>query len=333
MSNPKYPLDNAWRALFTDLGVSAQDVLRHARLPLDLLSHKTPMLTASEYFSLWHGLAHALRENPAFPLQMAQAISVAAFSPPLFASLCSDDLNMALARIAHYKPLVGPLRLDVVQTEQYTQVAFSGLPDNDPVPSSMIAFELAFWVHVARMATHERIEPLAVYTNIDIPAADAYTDYFGVAVQPGDFSGLRFSAVDARRPFLTANDAMWSIFEPELRKRMDDLKPESPFTERVRACLIEILASGQYSSKSVANRLAVSPRTLQRRLKDEGTSFQKILDDLREELALHYLRNSDYTTGQIAFLLGYEEPNSFFRAFRGWTGLTPDVARSGQEPH
>jgi AraC-like DNA-binding protein len=139
-----------------------------------------------------------------------------------------------------------------------------------------------------------------------------------------------FSAADARLPFLSPNPAMWDFFEPELRKRLEDLKRDASFRERVRACLVEMLASGTYSKEAVAAKLAVSSRTLGRRLRAENTTFQQVLDELREELALHYLSNSDYTSGQIAFLLGYEEPNSFFRAFRAWTGQTPEVARAAR---
>ena len=121
---------------------------------------------------------------------------------------------------------------------------------------------------------------------------------------------------------------MWSIFEPQLNQRMQDLTQNATYTEKVRACLMEIMASGQYRVGDVASRLALSPRTLQRHLSNEGTSFQQVLDGLREELARNYLAKSEYSSGQIAFLLGYEDPNSFFRAFRGWTGQTPEVVRA-----
>ncbi|MEM7801441.1 MAG: helix-turn-helix domain-containing protein [Chloroflexota bacterium] len=120
---------------------------------------------------------------------------------------------------------------------------------------------------------------------------------------------------------------MWSIFEPELNKRLHDLNQESTFRERVRASLMEILASGQYTMSDVASKLAISTRTLQRRLATENTTFQKELEALREELAHHYLTQSTYTNNQIVFLLGYEETTSFYRAFRSWTGQTPEHVR------
>ena len=72
----------------------------------------------------------------------------------------------------------------------------------------------------------------------------------------------------------------------------------------------------------------MSTRTLQRHLKNEGTSFQAALNETRESLARHYLMNSAMSAGEISFLLGYEDPNSFYRAFRSWTGLTPDKLRA-----
>lgn len=329
--NHKYILDKGWLVIVKDLGISAQDILRHAQLPLDLLSHKQPMLTSGEYFRLWESFQYVFRDEAAFPLRLAQIKTVESFSPPLFACFCSPDLNVALNRIAHYKPLVGPLRLDVTQNSDQTTVGFRGLPQNAPPPTSLIAFELVFWVYIARLATREHIIPRAIHTTLDIPDVEAYEEYFGKPVTRGEFNGLSFGAEDARRPFLTANDQMWSIFEPTLNKRMQDLERDASFQERVRACLMEILASGQYSMADVASRLAVSTRTLQRRLREENTSFQKVLDNLREELARNYLSKTDYSTGQIAFLLGYEEPTSFFRAFRSWTGQTPEVARSAMQ--
>ena len=79
---------------------------------------------------------------------------------------------------------------------------------------------------------------------------------------------------------------------------------------------------------AVIRQLATSPRTLQRQLQLEGTSFQSVLADTREDLARHYLAHSAMTTAEIAYLLAYEDTNSFYRAFRTWTGSTPDTVRT-----
>ena len=97
---------------------------------------------------------------------------------------------------------------------------------------------------------------------------------------------------------------------------------------RVHGALLELLPSGHPTMDGVARALAVSTRTLQRRLREEGTSYRAVLGQTRESLARHYLTSSALSTAEISFLLGYEEPNSFYRAFRGWTGETPDAVRS-----
>ena len=300
----KYILDPSWQILIKDLGLNAQDVLRHARLPLDLMAQASPALSAAQYFRLWDAI-DALLDDPAFPLRLGQAVSVEAFSPPVFACMCSENLNSALQRLSKYKPLVGPMTLQVTVDANSTRVWLGGLDSNAPVPPSLVATELVFLVHLARLATRERIEPIAVHATVPFADPDA-----------------------CAQPFLTANEKMWTFFEPDLRNRMADLDQACGFRARVRACLTEIIAGGHCTVADVADRLAVSQRTLQRRLHDEGTSFQQELNRLREEMARHYLANSGVSSAEIAFLLGYEDPNSFIRAFHDWTGQTPESLRA-----
>ncbi|MFE9259138.1 helix-turn-helix domain-containing protein [Streptomyces sp. NPDC006879] len=122
---------------------------------------------------------------------------------------------------------------------------------------------------------------------------------------------------------------MWEFFEPELSRRLSELESGSSTAERVRAVLLELLPAGRAAMGPVATALALSTCTLQRRLKGEGTTFQDVLNDTREALARHYLSRADLTVRDVSFLLGYEDPNSFYRAFRAWTGRTPAQATTG----
>ena len=99
-------------------------------------------------------------------------------------------------------------------------------------------------------------------------------------------------------------------------------------TDRVRAALLELLPGGHASMSDVARSLSVSTRTLQRRLSDEDTTFQAVLTATRTRLARHYLSTGELSANEISFLLGYDDPKSFYRAFRTWTGLTPTTARA-----
>jgi AraC-like DNA-binding protein len=97
--------------------------------------------------------------------------------------------------------------------------------------------------------------------------------------------------------------------------------------EQVRAVLIEQLA-GEVSPALVAAALGMSGRSLQRRLKDFGTSYAELLEETRRELACAYLRSHTYSVTEIAFLLGFDDSSAFARAFRRWTGDTPSGFRS-----
>lgn len=326
----KFNLEKGWSALLKNLNISVQDVLRHAQLPLDLLLRKTPAVTADEYYRFWEGLAHASKHEPALALPLAQTISANATAPAIIAFLSSSNLNIALKRTAHYKPIVAPVCMDVKQNDRQTILTFTGLPQNGSLPPLFVAFELVFWVQLARMATLEQVNPETVHVSIDLPELAAYEAFLATRIRRDEVNRLTFSAVDARKPFLTVNHAMWSILEPAFDQSMEDLTQEASFRDRVRACLLEMLASGHYSVTYVASKLAMSNRTLQRRLREEGTTFQQVLDELREELARHYLATTDYTSAEISFLLGYEEPNSFFRAFHAWTGQTPEIVRGNR---
>ncbi|NJL01971.1 MAG: AraC family transcriptional regulator [Spirulinaceae cyanobacterium SM2_1_0] len=323
----KFTLNPATQIILKDLGLSPQDVLRRARLPLDLFSHPTPQISTAEYFRLWQELETLLSSDPVFPLRVGQSISVESFSPPIFACFCSENGNLAFKRLAQYKPLIGPLRLEVTATDKQTTIALRELPGKPPLPAALIAAELVFFVHMIRLATREHIVPLAITTTLPLPATEQFTEFFGIPINIGEFNGVVFAAVDVQKPFLTSNVGMWSIFEPELNQQMKHLGVQARFRDRVRACLMEVLASGQCSMADVAQRLNISTRTLQRRLREEETSFQQELSALRAELANHYLVNTPYSSAEISFLLGYNDPSSFFRAFHIWTGNTPDGIR------
>jgi len=95
----------------------------------------------------------------------------------------------------------------------------------------------------------------------------------------------------------------------------------------VRSKLIDLLPAGRVSEEKVADSLNISVRSLQRRLREEETSFKRILDDMRQDLARDYVVGSGYSVNEIAYLLGFSEPGNFSRAFKRWHGLPPSRYR------
>ena len=118
---------------------------------------------------------------------------------------------------------------------------------------------------------------------------------------------------------------------PVLRRYLDQVMKEMPREDRllasVRRVFGESLRDGDPKLVQVAKKLAVSPRTLQRQLKESGVDFKGLADDTRRRFSLNYLRDRKNSLTEIAYLLGYSEVSAFNRAFRRWTGLTPSDYR------
>lgn len=328
-----------------DAGLAASPVLRRAQLPGDLFSRQNVRLDPVSFFKLWKAIeAEAAAINADMPaaLQIAKVMSSDWFDPELFAALCSSNMGGALDRIAKYVRLIAPMIIRIERALEHTTVSIDFLDHTLPPPDVFLTFKLVFFVQLARLATRSPVRPLRVSwplaTSSSNDRAPAYEAYFGVPVTDAPLATLVFSAEDIERPFLTENHKMWLFFEPTLRQRLADLDRTASMTERVRSTLLETLPAGEVSMQVISRKLAVSARTLQRRLQDEGTSFQQTLDTLRESLAYHYLRNTTMSSAEISFLLGFDDSNSFARAFHSWTEKTPQKVRteigfSNNEPH
>lgn len=312
--------------LITQLGISPADVISKAGLPRDLFSQGGASLGVDEYYRLWLALEAEIGD-PTLPLRIGRAISFEVFDPPIFASLCSPNLNVALERIQRFKPLLGPMSLGLDVTSAATLLEIRFPPATAATPASLVALELVFFVQLARLATRVEVRPVRVESKSDLGSSSAYAEFFGTEVVVGGRNALTFSAADSSRPFLTANERMWESFEPELSERLSSLEAAATTSKRVRGALLELLPSGRSSIAEVSKVLGTAPRTLQRRLRSEGISFKAALAETRKKLARHYLRSTALSGAEISFLLGYDDPNSFFRAFRGWTGETPEAAR------
>lgn len=330
MQQHTYALDMSWGAVLAQLGVRTADVLRRAQLPEDLFARSTARLESEAYYRLWRALEEALPGSP-LPLQLFAALRSEAFSPPLFAALCSTNLRVAIDRLAKFKLLVAPMRLSVIDTRETFTVRATWLEHGIVVPPTLVLAELLFFVVLARMGTHAAIAPLSLSMPAPPSERGAYEAFLGASIEARAECAVTFRASDADRPFLSTNDAMWAVFEPELRRRLSALDADASAAQRVRSALLDGLPSGALSIESVARRLGISKRTLQRRLEDEGTSYQDVLRETRVALAMHYLEQTRLPTAEISFLLGFEESNSFYRAFHEWTGRTPELVRRGAQ--
>lgn len=132
-------------------------------------------------------------------------------------------------------------------------------------------------------------------------------------------------------PILSGDERLYIALEPYLEKmreeRLDNLSDEKILTKVTRLIALQ-LSNGVPSLDDISSELNMSRRTLQRRLRQFDVEFSALLDDVRRELALEYVNKGEYSVTEVSLLLGYSEVSSFSRAFKRWTGETPQKYRS-----
>lgn len=319
-------IGGSWSLILRDLGLDKLTVLRRANLPPTLLDGEGSYISLDEFYALYDAI-EAESDDPAIALRAGTVVSKELFDPALFAAICSPDMNTAANRLGRYKCLVGAFSLDVDVDIDETTIRYrcEHRPD---IPRLLGLTEMVFLVAFARRATRHEIVPRRVNVQRLPSALEPYESYFGCAVERDDIYTVVFAARDASRPFLTHNEPMWEAFEPSLRRRVAEADEARSTREQVEVALCELLPSGRALMKDVSKELGMGTRTLQRRLAAENTTWLEVLNRTRERLARHYLRTTNMSPTEVSFLLGFEDPNSLFRAFQRWTGKTPESWRA-----
>ena len=318
-------LDPAIRHLLEARNIRPAAALRSAELPEDLFGRARPSVSPEGLNRLFSVLREML--TPEAPgLLIGQAMAADTFNPASFAALCSGTFAIAAERISAYRTLTGPVHMEVHSMTGGLEVTLEA-ENRGELPEEYIAAELVNLLALARQGTGDTLKPVAVEMRRP-PSQGSYGDYIGTRINPGPFNRLVFSPRDGSKGFALPDPAMFDRFPKDLRTRLDGLAEDASIIARVRAVLVEMLPAGQGDIAHVAARLGTSARTLQRWLGKEGVRYQAVLRDVREVLARHYLKTSAHTSIEIAFLLGYDDPNSFTRAFHVWSGHTPEAYRA-----
>lgn len=316
----KYILDGQYGKYLETIGVKVGEALKQAGVPEDLFSRNKPMLDEADYYIFMHAVGKQVMD-PNLPIVIASADNIESFSPPIFAAYCSQNGKVCMERLSTYKRIIAPMRYELSETNGKVKLVIAASREELTMPSFLVETEMVFIINIIRKATKSRISPVEIL--MQQPVADKeFKNFMDCTVKKGGENALIFTTEDMEIPFISFNEGMWDFFEPELQKRLYEMEKDDTFAAKVRSALTELLPGGGGTAEDVAEKLGISKRTLQRKLNEEDTSFQKQLNGVRELLAKHYIKNTDMSTDDIAFLLGYQELNSFLRAFNTWTGIS-----------
>lgn len=304
------------------LKLSEAEVLMRAGMPEDWMRMPNTDVTAEKFFALWNAV-EKISPQEDLPEFLAMRYAHGPFLPPIFAFSSSDTVLLGLKRLAVFKPLIGPLNFDVDQSAKLVTLTISPVDPDLEIPPSMQLFEALYIVECARTFTGEKIQPLSVHVSGPSRYADGASKVLGAKPQVKDKLRLVFRREDADLPLISRSPSMWEAMEPQLQKELAEREGPLTMTARVMRVLREGIAGSCTTAEDVARRLNTSKRSLQRRLTEEGSTFQSLLNAVRADQASKYLSDSDLSIAEISHLLGFQETSSFFRAFHGWTGETP----------
>jgi AraC-like DNA-binding protein len=336
MSN-RFRVSAALVRRFEDLGIAKQAVLQHAGLPAGLFDQGKVFVSTEELFAI-HRAIDAVTGDPAIGLKIGTEDRIERYDPIAITAVYARSFRDALGRMARYKQLTCPEAISVIERGGECRVHFDWLLAEADEPQTLIDCCFAWVVGIARRGTGIFVTPRRVEFKRegDAAARVMYEKHFGCAgaVKFGARQNLLvFDVADLDRVFVTHNADLLAIVAPQLEAELNEQRAERTFRERVKATLKKILAGRRPELREVARELRVSTRTLQRRLTEERVTFQQLIAEARRELAQHYLLHSQLELNETAYLLGYEDANSFFRAFHQWEGTSPGEWRASHAPH
>ncbi len=333
MKNPvadriKIP-DAFWEGL-RRVGITPADVMCHTKIPLAAIRDGAPVSTM-QFFALWQGLVD-ISEDATIGLRIATGLEGAVMPPAFLAAYHAQDFRDALRRVARFKRLCAPEDVLIEERNDRCSIAVNWThAEGQATPPALVDATLASLIELGRKGTATPLIPAAVELARPGSAKAAYEHYYGCRVRFGaDTNRLSFHRADLDKPFVSYNAELLDTLIPELDRRLEQQSHSATLAGQIRWVLRRRLTAGRPDIRSVATELAMSERSLQRKLTDEGVTFQGLLGETRHQLALEYLADPTLAIMEVAYMLGYEDQNSFFRAFRQWESLTPSAWRAQQ---
>jgi len=312
-------------------GVASADLLRSIGMDPARLGDINYRYSQEQVTNLWIAAVEATQDE-LFGLKVARHVRPSTFHVVGYAMSCSATLRRALERFAHSARLVSDSAVVEFRPvgDAYRLEMDLNTGGREPIYQTidtMLAgvFLLCEWIRGGR------VTPLEVCFRHHRPIdASLYTEAFhGTVKFDQPVNAITFSAADLDTPVPSANEELAMMLD-EMTSRYLALRFSGRFSRKVREALVVQLGGGEPTKTETARLLAMTERTLLRRLQEENTTFQEVLDHLREEKAYDHLRQADLTIDAIAVKLGFSTSSTFSRAFTRWTGQRPSDWRESQ---
>ena len=316
-------------------GLDRDALMRLARLmPQDVADPDSRIRTASMR-RLWRAVDEQLHD-PCLGLHIGITIKATQLGLVGYAMSYSGNLGDALQRLRLYTRILNEsVQHEIKEMDGTVTLTLKANP-------SLIALRhpidagIAVVLSIAREITQTALSPLSVelpFSEPELPVSNEYRSIFGCTIYfDRPYESISFSNEQMQLPNQLADSTLSGYLDNLAMLKLNELgEEETSLVNEVRKILWPMLPCGRPNLWRTASEMGISPRTLQRRLGEAGTSFSVVLDDLRRDLSDELLSYHKLAVSEVAFLLGYSEPSAFQRAFRRWRGVSPRRFLTGSD--
>jgi AraC-like DNA-binding protein len=288
--------------------------------------HRIPL---DRMYEMWERIMREL-EKPSFPVEAALIPPNESKSPLTFLCRTSESMREAAHHLLRYVAAATDehtLRID--ETDEEFAIVWEGTPIERLGARCNLEFAIASYVNGGRVVTDARLAPKRVTFRHPAPGdVEGHARVLGHVEFSAARASLVYATADVDMLLPSAVRGLAAYLERHVASIVARLSARTPDTARARAAIVEDLRDGRAPSRPrTAARLGVSLRTLNRRLAEEGTTFLRVVDETRRELAEELLAGRTHVVKEIADLLAFADVRSFHRAYRRWTGKTPRARR------
>lgn len=308
-------------------GVSAEALMKQHGISLERLSDPGYRIPSARTHALLDQAEQTLGE-PSLGISMARHSEYSAFGGLGLALAAGGNIRAVLTRITRFHGLLS----DVIVSRLHNEggelgIVFERRGEHEPHPQAII-FVMASIVRMLRFRLDRGLNPLSITvpSSLDDRRRDALRRYFRCPVKASDDYRLSFPGASSGDQLDASDTELAALLESTLSRRLVR-QDNTPLGMRLALWLEDRLPEGEPSLAEAADAFHTSGRSLQRKLKAEESSFQKVIEDTRRALVERHLMSPGMSLTQLTFLLGFADVSSFSRAFRKWYGVAPSRYR------
>lgn len=313
-------------------GCERKVLFKKSGLDPDVLE-QAQRLTMDQTVSLW-GACISETADPFFGLHFGEQVRPSTFHIVGYTLMNAENLSEAFDKLSRYQRLISDGgALQKLPVSNGVWLIYHPRPETIPFYYHQIDAVLAAVLIFSRWVTGKNIQPIDVtFKRSALEDSSEYERVFGVVPTLNSACDAILISHDALTDsLLEADKELCEIHEKHAKQRLTELQSINSLADRATSIIKSTMTDHVVDRAFVAQKLGLSEKALQRKLSEDGVTFQQLYNDTRKKMAIDYLSETDIQLAEIAPMLGFADSSAFYRAFKRWTGCTPGDFRNSLE--